>query len=120
MGLFSRSSFGVDRENFLRDYYFKICLTPTIEQLFQTSPLTQDGDMFQKVLEQVKVAKPQNTDEDIFCLRYILAKIVEMCLLVNYDGILEYDSLKIAEDMIGHPERDFDWLSRFSRMKKRS
>lgn len=108
-----------DREDFLRDYYYKRCLTPTIEELFRVSPGMQGQDVFQKIIEQVRVAKPRNRDEDIFALRFIMARLVEMCLLTNYDGILEYDSQKIAEDMIGHPERDFKWLDSFEKMTRR-
>lgn len=108
-----------DREDFLRDYYYKMCMTTTIEELFRTTRGIQGRDMFQKILEQVREANPRNTEEDIYCLRLIMAKAVDFCLLVNYDGILEYDSMKIAEDMIGHPERDFGWLEQFDKLKRR-
>ena len=108
-----------EREKRLREFYKNKCLTPTITKLFQDSGLFHDKDVFQEIIEQVEKARPQNTEEETFSFIYILTRIIETCLLSNYDGILNYDSKKIAEDMIGHPERDYEWLSRFSKMKKR-
>ena len=106
-------------ERRLREYYRMECLTPTISRMFEEAVEFRDKDMFRYLYGKAKETAARNYDEYVLVFRTYLRGAIEYYLLTNYDGALDCDVKRIAEDLIGHPERDFDWLSHVTRMKKR-
>ena len=104
----------------MREYYLKKCLTPTISRMFEEAVEFRDKDMFRYLYDDSKKTGARDFDEYVSVFRIYLRGAIEYYLLTNYDGALDYDVKRIAEDMIGRPDHDFDWLSRVTRMKKRS
>jgi hypothetical protein len=108
-----------EQERIARNVY-EFNLTPTIKALIDASSFKADISC---VVKHVSI--PPFVNDENYIMREILAGMIGLIgteLTIQFDGILDLHPKMvwiIADDMLGHPEHDFQWLARTHNLRWR-